>query len=95
MNIEKLKKDYDQACMNYIKAFEEKHEVYFEFWVAGRVGEIASFGDTFFFNLNEIKYDIDNEIETGKIFFWNDYCIQRHFENKPQVNFRNYCKGIL
>ena len=93
MNSEKLKKDYENACMNYIKAFEEKQGCYFEFWAADRVGEVASFGEDFCFNFPDIKFDIDNKIEKGKIFEWIEYCLDLYELNKRRVNYESYLIG--
>ena len=47
---EKLKKDYENACNAYLKAFCEKHEFYGldnpeTYWIGDQVGEIANCGD--------------------------------------------------
>lgn len=93
MKTEKLKKDYEKACMNYIKAFEKKHEVYFEFWIANRVGEVASFGDIFTFHFSDVKFDIDNNAEKGKIFEWHEYCLEIYRKKERFVNYQSYLMG--
>ena len=93
MNIEKIKKDYEKSCMNYIKVFEEKHEVCFEFWVADRVGEVASFGDILTFNLSDIKHDIDNYVEKGKIFEWQEHCLEIYESAGRFINYQSYLMG--
>jgi len=40
-----LKDDYNRIMHEYIKQFEQKHEIEFEGWAGNRVGEIAAFGE--------------------------------------------------
>jgi hypothetical protein len=70
MNIEKLKKQHEKVCNDYIKAFCKKQDLEFQFWVADIVGEIACFGDIYFFDFTEIVHDIKTEQPPEKIIQW-------------------------
>jgi hypothetical protein len=70
MNIEKLKKQHENVCNDYIKAFCKKQDLEFQFWVADIVGEIACFGDIYFFDFTDIVHDIKTEQPPQKIIQW-------------------------
>ena len=85
-----LSSNYRAACVAYIRAFEKKHGYEFDGWVADEVGGIASFIDQYFFSLLEIIYDIDSKQPKGRIFEWQDACV----ENVPQyINYKSWCMG--
>lgn len=88
-----LKKQYEQVCNQYVKLFCEKHFVDLEFWVGDEVGGIASFGCVFYFNYEDIRYDIENKIRKGAIFEWLEYTLQN--QNDQNINYKNYIKSNL
>lgn len=51
----------------YIKRFEEKQDLKFIDMVDDR---IAYFGSTYYFDIQDIKWDIDNNIAPGKIILY-------------------------
>jgi len=90
MNIKKLKHDYETACNAYLKAFCEKQEMDFMFWVADEIGSIALCSD-FYFNMSDIKFDIDTEQPKGFIIEWYDECL----ENPDKaINYYSYIHGL-
>lgn len=87
-----LKNRFDLICSEYIKKFEEKQELYFEGWVGDNIGEIATFGDVYFFNFDDIRYDIDNEIVRGLIKNWLHDSINNKYKN---INYKSYAQGLM
>lgn len=86
---------YDDACRQYAQAFAEKHEMYYddECWIAGDFGTILNLGD-YFFNFQEIKYDVDNDIDKDEIFKYYDYSLRAHTLGFEKImNYENWCKG--
>ena len=86
---------YDNACNDYAKAFAEKHEMDYtdEDWVGGDFGTILGLGD-YYFNFQEIKYDMDYNIDKDEIFKYYDYCIRASTLGfKKIMNYENWCKG--
>ena len=92
MKTENLKKDYEKVCMNYIKVFEKKHDFDFYDWIDG-VGNNADFNGDYVFHFSDVKHDIDNNIEKGKILEWYDYCLGIYSETKRFVNYESYLMG--
>ena len=68
MNLEELKSRHEETISQYIKVFCEKQELDFEFWVGDQT--VAHFGDNYFFNFMDIKYDIDTNQPKGLIMEW-------------------------
>lgn len=72
----------------------EKQDVSFDFWIADIEGEIADFvGYSIAFS--EIRYDIDNGIEKGKIFDYQDFALECYELKKPIINYRTWLKFKL
>lgn len=74
MNPETLKQAYESACNDYLKAFCEKQEMECGYWVGDIVGGIAYCSD-FFFNFQDIVWDINSNQPKGRIIKWYDYSI--------------------
>ena len=83
-----MKDSFDKSVNLYIKAFEEKHDIEFDYWVADIVGSIAMFGD-YFFDFLDIKYDIDNFIEEKEMFNWYNF----RLDSEKKVNYSSWCRG--
>lgn len=89
----KLKKYYEGMCEDYVKVFAEKHEMEFEGWVGDAVGGVATFGD-WFFNLDDIRYDVDNDVPNDEIIKWIDYTSRCYALGCPKtINFPSWIKG--
>lgn len=91
-----MKKEYEKAVKSYINYFCLKHELEFEFWVGDEVGRICCMGD-YYFDFDNIRYDIDNDIERDFIFQWYDYALEHYHEKTgmPDLNYKNFCKSNL
>lgn len=90
-----IKEIYNYACEEYLKRFCEKHELDYEedSWVGKDVGTIAMVGD-YFFNLDDIRYDIDNDCDENAIFEWYYYSLRCHSLGcTHEINFSSWVKG--
>ena len=85
----KLKTNYENAVAAYIAKFEKKQELDLEHWV--EFGEIACFGDVFFFNFSDIRLDIDNNIEKGLII---KYTYDSIDHDPKRMNYKSYTMGL-
>ena len=86
----KLKTKYEKIVEQYLIAFVEKQELDIDncYWIADRIGEILSVNEQYYFNFNDIRFDVDNNMKDGLIFRWQDECI----ENNLKINYENYIK---
>lgn len=88
--IDQAKRNYEKWCNEYIRLFEHKQDMRFEFWVADIVGEIACFGDIFL-NLSDIVYDLNTHQKKGNILNW----FYESMENQEHsINYYSYTKGL-
>lgn len=70
-----LKYNYDEACNAYVKAFMNKHGYDESYWVADEVGGKVCIIEQYFFDMQEIIFDIQNSLPKGLIFDWQDKCV--------------------
>jgi hypothetical protein len=85
-----LQKERERICNKYIELFCKKHDLYFDYWVADIIGEVAAFGD-YFFSFTDIVRDIDEDVEAGLILQWHDDSIEHE---DTTINFRSYAMGL-
>lgn len=88
----RVKENYQNACNEYIDIFVKKHGYAFTGWVADEVGGLAEFIEQYFFNMDNITYDIDNKLKKDVIFRWQDYCVEREMAGNTSINLKNYSK---
>lgn len=86
-----MKKQLEKVLKQYIKEFEKKQDLIFEFAVNDNLMEVISFGSVYFFNMSDIIYDVDNAIKENIIIEWLEYTLQE----KDYINYRTYLKMIL
>ena len=86
-----MKKQLEKVLKQYIKEFENKQDLIFEFAVDDNLMEVISFGSVYFFNMSDIIYDVDNAIKENIIIEWLEYTLQE----KDYINYRTYLKMIL
>ena len=92
-----LKDEYKKVANEYINSFVKKHDYEFSGWVANDVGGMACFIEQYFFNFDDIRYDIDNKLKKDFIFKWQDDSIDYHFNSdvdRPSINLRSYHNGL-
>lgn len=90
-----LQKEFRDIANTYLYSFCVKHEFEYEAdaWVGGDVGDVAQVGD-YFFGFDDIRYDIDNQIEGDKILEWHDYNVRLGVLGcTKKINYQNWCKG--
>ena len=90
----KLKTKYEKIVNEYLQIFIEKQGFDIEncYWIADRVGEILSVNEQYYFNFDDIRFDVDNNIKSGVIIDWQNETIDNHFNKKRKVNYENYLK---
>ncbi len=93
-----LKEQYAEICLEYLRAFNAKHELDMEdyelkqCWIGDEVGGIADLDDMFI-NFDDIRYDIDNKVSRNKIFDWYWNSVERAELKVKYMNYPAYCKG--
>jgi len=90
-SFEKLQNKYESVCEKYIQVFSKKQDVEFDGWIGGQIGGIAEFIGQYFFNFQDIVWDINSKQPKGTILQWQDDCL----ENAPKsINYFSYTKGL-
>lgn len=89
-----LKKRYEKACNDYLRAFCEKYNFYYEpeEWIAGQVGTIIQIAD-FFFSMETIKLCVDNDVKEGDLLKWYDYTLEAGMTGFFAPNLSSWVKG--
>ncbi len=85
----KLKEQLYSVISQYIDIFCDKQEVELDSFVNDDMLGIALVSD-FYLNISDIVFDIDNEVEKGKIFKW--YYASIDADTNPFPNYKNYLK---
>jgi len=85
-----MRKQLDNILMQYIRKFEKKHELYFEFSVADDLMNMLCFGP-YYFDITDVIKDIDNDYPKGLIIDWHEDSIEFY---PKQINFESYVKGL-
>lgn len=89
--ISELEKTFIKIVELYIAKFEKKHGYEFSSWASSDIGGICCFIEQYFFNFEDIRYDIDNNVKKGLIFQWQDDGVEN--ESKDNINFKSYVMG--
>lgn len=87
---EELKNLYEQVCHLYAQKFAEKHDLKFNGWIGGSIGEVAEMSDLYF-DLRDIRTDIDNDVPAGTIIRWYDQWCEAE---KSYMNYRTWLKWL-
>lgn len=81
---------YEKVCNEYIKQFCQKQDVEFGYWINNVVGE-TSYIDDYFFDFQDIAWDINSNQPKGCIISWyNDNLI----DLAKSINYYSYTKGL-
>ena len=85
---------YEVACTRYLAAFMEKYDLSCdpEPWVGNEVGTIAEVGD-YFFDFQDIKRCIDEDVEWQDLIEWYDYNIEVGILGLTTINLKSWLKG--
>ena len=100
-----IKGRWREVCNAYLQAFCEKHEYDYDdaYWVGDDPGTIACIADLFV-GMDEIRYDIDENVPEEMFLKWYDYSLSVHeaemnwrerhkFREFIHINYRSFCKG--
>jgi len=89
IKLNKLKRQYEFVCNEYIDAFIKKQSMSFNGWVGDTIGCIALCND-FYFNFQDIVWDINSKQPKGLIIDW-------YYESldtpEKSINYFSYTKG--
>jgi len=85
----KIIKNYEKACNELVKRFEDEASLEFDGWIGDRIGDIASFSCIYFFSMTDIKFAIENDINPGWVLHWHDYNTER---GKFSIDLSSYCR---
>ena len=91
----KLKNKYEKIVNEYLQIFVKKQDLDIEncYWVADKIGEILSVNEQYYFNFDDIRFDVDNNVKERLIFRWQDESLDNYFKKKKyKVNYENYLK---
>jgi len=91
MKIETLQKKLEKTIQQYIEAFEDKHDCEFDFWVADKIGEIATFGD-YFFDFRDIRADLEEDAPKYLIWEWYDEQIENDLNKGHSVSYETWLR---
>ena len=80
---------YEYAARNLIKEFCQKQDLQFEFDNYDVGGGIICLSD-YFFNIEDIYFDMKHNKPKGKILQWYDYVLMHN----ANINYRSYCMGM-
>ena len=86
---------YENAVHEYCHAFRRKHGYHYDpdGWVGEDVGGVLEVCDRYI-NMDDIRYDIDNDIKVGVLEEWYDYSTEiAFFEGGRNVNYPSWCRG--
>jgi len=86
-----LKKQYEFVCNEYIRKFIDKQEIEFDGWIGNDIGGVASFINQYYFNLQDIIWDINSEQAQGLILSWQDDSLDN---TEQTINYFSYSKGL-
>lgn len=93
IQLSKLKEQYKFVCEQYLQKFINKHGYEFSGWIpSDEVGGIAAFIEQYFFNMDDIIYDINNKLPKDMIFRWQDDNLEAGYDN--MINLHAYSKGM-
>lgn len=89
--MENLKKEFESIVSKIVKEFENKQDVYFEFFVSDDFSGVACFSNEYYFSLDNICHDIFTNQPKGLIIEWNDDCLENQNKN---ISYFAYSKGL-
>lgn len=93
--ISELDANYSKCCDQYIKFFCDKQDISYTSFNWIHVNEMAMFIDQYFFNMQEIIYDVNTNQPQHQILEWQDHIVEYTMYNKdlPKINYSSYCMG--
>lgn len=90
----KLRNKLDSTLKEYIRLFEEKHEVFFDYAVGDDLTGLLCFGE-YLFTARDIIYDIDENLPKKLIFRWQDDSFDSIINPQhAKINLQSYARGL-
>lgn len=102
----KLRDDWNEVCKAYLRRFCIIMDLPEEdaYWPGGDIGSVAVWEDGTAYNMDDIRYVVDNNIAKETVEAWWNYSYQIHcinseyhalqnYKELPNVNLESYCKG--
>lgn len=89
-----LKNRWTEVSNEYLRLFCEKHEYDYEpdAWIGQDAGTVASIGDMFV-SMDDMRYDIDNNVEAQLFDKWYWESLDRHEKGLKYMNYPSFVKG--
>ena len=86
-----LKQEYIDIVDKYLFAFIRKQNIKFDGWVGNDIGGVAQFIEQYYFDFDDIRMDIDNNVPKGIILDWqNDNIDNNSNDEGIIVNYKSY-----
>lgn len=95
MDVINLKEKWKAVCNEYLKRFCDKHEFAYEpdMWIADEPGTIIEIADMFV-TMDDIRYDIDNNIHEDKYTQWYWKSLERlELGIEDDLSYQSFCRG--
>lgn len=92
MKQKSLKQRFEEVANDYLLEFITKQDLDCDGWVGDDIGGICSFIQQYFFNLDDIRQDIDKKAPKGLILSWQDDNLEAGRENS--INYHSYIMGL-
>lgn len=90
----KIREKLDDILKEYIRLFEEKQEVFFEYAVGDDLTGLLCFGE-YLFAAKDVIYDIDNDLPKNLIFQWQDDSFDSIINPQhAEINLQSYAMGL-
>lgn len=90
----KLRDKLDNILKEYIRLFEEKHEVFFDYAIRDDLTGVLCFGE-YLFAVGDVIYDIDNDLPKNLIFQWQDDSFDSIINPQhAKINLKSYAMGL-
>lgn len=84
-----MREKLDKILKEYIKKFEKKQNLNFDFAVSEDLMGVICFSDSYFINITDVVYDIDTDQSKGLILEWIEYYVDGN-----NINYYSYSKGL-
>lgn len=85
--------DLNNSIGEYVKLFEKKHGLSFDFWAADMVGTVACFSD-YYIDFEDIRLDLEKDAPKGLFLEWYDITLDAHLSKERIINYYSYLKGF-
>lgn len=90
----RLRDKLDNILKEYIRLFEEKHEVFFDYAIRDDLMGLLCFGE-YLFVVGDVIYDIDNDLPKSLIFQWQDDSFDSIINpHHKKINLQSYAMGL-